>query len=101
MSRNAVRLTARLQAKDALRYTPAGIAALNCHLAHESRQMEAGEARLVAWNLDAVAFGTVARHLAQAPEGSLVECQGFIATRSRRSRQIELHITEFEILEGN
>ena len=101
MSRNALSLTARLQAKDALRYTPAGIPALNCQLAHESRQMEAGEARTVEWNLDAIAFGGVARHLAETAAGSLIACQGFIAPRSRRSRQVELHITEFEILEGN
>ncbi|MBI3148942.1 MAG: primosomal replication protein N [Betaproteobacteria bacterium] len=94
-------MTARLQAKDVLRYTPAGIPALNCQLQHESRQMEAGEARQVEWAADAVAFGSVARRLAEVAAGSLIECVGFVAPRSRRSRQVELHITEFEILEGN
>jgi len=101
VSRNALVLTARLLEKDALRYTPAGIPALNCQLRHESRQMEAGEARQVEWQLDAVAFGPVARRLAEAPSGSLLECAGFIAPKSRRSRQTDLHVTEFEILEGN
>ncbi len=101
MSRNALQLTVRLLEKDALRYTPAGVPALNCQLRHESRQMEAGQARQVDWQVDAVAFGPVARRLAEAPSGGLIECAGFIAPKSRRSRQIEVHITEFEILEGN
>ncbi len=101
MARNALRLTARLLDKDALRFTPAGIPALNLQLQHESRQLEAGEARQVDWVLDAVAFGPVARRLAEIPAGSLIECAGFIAPKSRRSRQTELHLTEFDIEEGN
>ena len=53
-------LDARLQSRGSLRFTPAGVPALDFELAHESTQVEAGSERRVACELAAVALGGAA-----------------------------------------
>ena len=48
---NQVTLEARLAARSDLRFTPAGVAALDFQLAHESMQVEASGERRVACEL--------------------------------------------------
>ena len=64
-------LDARMQSRDALRFTPTGVPALDFELAHESMQVEAGGERRVACELAGVALGPVAEGagamLRQAP----------------------------------
>jgi len=55
-SRNTLILDATIAQRDPLRYTPAGIPAVDCTLQHTSTQAEAGGERKVECELFAVAF---------------------------------------------
>ena len=101
MSSNAVTLDARLAARADLRFTPAGIPALDFQLAHDSMQMEAGGERRVACDLAAVALGPLAKDLAAVAVGAQLRCRGFLARRYRSGMSVALHVNEFELLEGN
>ena len=70
MTSNAVTLDARLAARADLRFTPAGIPALDFQLAHDSMQTEAGGERRVACDLAAVALGPLAKDLAAVAVGA-------------------------------
>ena len=88
-------LAATLVQRADLRYTPVGIPALECTLAHRSRQPEAGGEREVECELHAVAFGDVARSLSTLSVGAAVRCEGFLARRYRTGNAVALHITRF------
>ena len=92
-------LDATLTERGNLRYTPAGIPALNCVLKHASVQPEAGGDRKVDCELAAVVFGDSARALAKVPTGTAVRCRGFLARRYRTGVTIALHVNEFETLD--
>jgi primosomal replication protein N len=102
---NSVTLDAMLQSRGALRFTPAGVPALDFELAHESVQVEAGGERRVACELAAVALGPVAKRIADVEPGAHMRCQGFLARRYRTGITVALHVNEFdlkpEINEGN
>lgn len=89
-------LTGQIVARDTLRYTPAGIPALDLTLEHESVQSEGQLPRTVKATLDAVAIGELARGLDRLEPGRTVTVIGFLANRSRRSTRVILHINEFE-----
>lgn len=84
-----------------LRYTPAGVPALNFRLEHNSEQWEADQLRRVECELPAVVIGTQAHLLAASRPGERIRVQGFIAARSLKSRQPVLHVTDIEFLIGN
>ena len=63
-----------------MRFTPAGVPAIELRLEHGSQQMEAGQMREVKAVLKAVAFGAMAERLARQPIGSLWRFTGFLAT---------------------
>jgi primosomal replication protein N len=98
-------LDATLAERGDLRYTPAGVPALDCVLKHASVQPEAGGSRKVDFELAAVAFGEPATALAKLPAGTALRCKGFIARRYRTGITVALHVNEFETLdqasEGN
>ena len=96
---NRLMLDATLAERGALRYTPAGIPALDCVLKHASTQPEAGGNRKVDCELAAVAFGDPAKALAKVPTGTAVRCQGFLARRYRTGITVALHVNEFETLD--
>jgi primosomal replication protein N len=93
---NRVLLDARLAHRADLRYTPAGIPALDCTLHHRSVQAEAGGERRVECEMPAVAFGDTARGLSGQSTGTLLRCEGFLARRYRDGPAVVLHITRFE-----
>ena len=101
MSANALTLDARLAARADLRFTPAGIPALDFQLAHDSMQMEAGGERRVACDLAAVALGPLAKDLAAVAVGAQLRCRGFLARRYRTGASVALHLNAFELMEGN
>ena len=90
---NRLTFDALLTERGDLRYTPAGIPAIDCNLHHQSVQAEAGGERKVDCELFAVAFGDVARKLAAKAVGSAVSCEGFLARRYRTGITVALHIT--------
>ena len=101
MPLNAVTLDARLATRDDLRFTPAGVAALDFQLAHESMQTEANGERRVACELAAVALGPIAKDISSVAVGARLRCRGFLARRYRTGTSVALHVNEFELLEGN
>jgi len=92
-----VTLDARLQSRGALRFTPAGVPALDFELAHESTQVEAGSERRVACELAAVALGPLARRIADVEPGAQIRCSGFLARRYRTGITVALHVNEFDL----
>ena len=100
MSLNRVELSGRLLELGAVRHTPAGVAALEFKLAHESEQPEAGTCRKVEAEIGAIAFEVQARLIAGRPLGSEVKLQGFLSAKSKRSKKLVLHVTNVEFVEG-
>jgi len=78
-----------------MRYTPAGLPALDMRLEHGSDVQEAGQARQVKANLKAVAIASVAERLVQQPLGLEFKFTGFISS-PRNSKQIVFHIQDFQ-----
>jgi primosomal replication protein N len=95
--RNRFTLDATLTQRGELRYTPAGIPAIDCTLHHTSVQAEAGGERRVECEVFAVAFGDVARALALVPIGGALRCEGFLARRYRTGGTNALHITNLNV----
>ena len=98
---NRLTLDATLAQRDPLRYTPAGIPAVDCTLQHASTQAEAGGERKVECELHAVAFADVAVKLSRVPVGAELRCEGFLARRYRTGVTVAMHITQIEQTEGN
>ena len=97
---NRLELSGRLLELGPLRHTPAGLAAIDFKVAHESEQDEAGGRRQVSAELAAVAFEAQARLLAGRPLGSGLRLQGFLSAKSKRSKRLILHVTNMEFAEG-
>ena len=91
---NSLVLTACVAELGALRFTPAGLPAIDLRLEHESTRIEAGGTRQVRAQLKAVAFGAMAERLAGQPLGSLWRFQGFLATPGNGKHPV-LHIAGF------
>ncbi|MFT4267566.1 MAG: primosomal replication protein N [Xenophilus sp.] len=92
---NQLVLTACITELAALRFTPAGLPAVDLRLEHESTLEEAGQSRQVKAALKAVAFGSVAERLARQALGSQWCLRGFLAT-PRNAKHPVFHITEFQ-----
>ena len=88
---NTVKLTARIAEASPLRYTPAGIPALNLVLEHESEIVENGVTRQVKLTVRAVAFGSLAESAGQLELGRLLLFTGFLIN-ARTSKSIVFHI---------
>ncbi len=73
---NRLAIDATLATRDALRYTPAGLPAIDLVLAHRSEQREAGGVRRVECEIAAVAFGAIAEAIAKLPGGAAVQVRG-------------------------
>ena len=92
---NQVLLSARIAETSALRYTPAGLPALDFRLEHESEVLEAGQARQVKAAIRALAIGSVAESIVRQAVGSAWAFKGFLAT-PRNGKHPVLHIQSFE-----
>ena len=92
---NRVVLTACIAEAEPLRYTPAGLPAINLRLEHGSQQNEAGHPREVRAAMKAVAFGAVAERVARQNIGSLWTFHGFLAT-PRNGKNPVLHIQDIQ-----
>jgi len=93
--KNQIALTACIAEVQALRYTPAGLPALDLRLEHESVQQEAGTERQVKAAIKAVAFGALAERLARQALGSNWEFQGFLAS-PRNGKGVVFHIQDIQ-----
>ena len=88
---NQIDLTARIAELSPVRYTPAGIPAINFILEHESEVLEAGINRQVKLTIRAVAFGSLAEQAAKISLISLFRFTGFL-TNARTSKGVVFHI---------
>lgn len=93
---NALRLSAEIVERDALRYTPAGVPILEFRLSHSSEAIEAGVTRRVEFEMPAIAIGDPSRLIVAAPLASPLVLVGFIARRSSQSKTLVFHVTGFE-----
>ena len=92
---NQVILTACIAEVAALRYTPAGLPAVDFQLEHESEVSEAGQPRQVKAAVKARAFGSVAETIGRQPVGSRWRFTGFLAT-PRNGKHPVLHVQQFQ-----
>ena len=92
---NRTELIACIAEQAALRYTPAGLPALDVILEHSSEVLEAGQTRKVQLKLRALAFGSQAEALVKQAVGSVWTFKGFLAT-PRQGKSVVLHIQEFQ-----
>ncbi len=80
-----------------MRYTPAGLPALDLQLKHESEVTEDGAPRKVLMELRAVAIGVITQALSAMSLGQGGLFGGFLAA-ARNGRGVLFHITSVEPL---
>ena len=93
---NDVRLSGVVVARETLRHTPAGIPILNFTVKHESTQVEGGISRQVGFEIEAMAVGEVTQRMKDLQAGHKLRLAGFLASRSRLSTHIVLHVSRVE-----
>ena len=92
---NRVVLTAQLLERAALRYTPAGLPALDLSLKHESSVTQDGQTRQVSFEIRARAIGEITQRMAQLELGSTHGFAGFLGSQ-RNGRGVVFHVTELD-----
>jgi len=90
---NRLVLQAQLVERGTVRYTPAGLPALDLSLKHESQLTEAGHLRKVSVEIRAVAIGDITQPLAKLAIGTEMGFAGFIGAQ-RNGRGVVFHVTE-------
>jgi primosomal replication protein N len=96
---NRAELRGLLIGREPLRYSPAGVPILSGLLQHASSQAEAGTDRQVELEIGLVFAGTQALAADRLALGAQLRVAGFLAPRRRQSKQLVMHVTEFESIE--
>lgn len=91
---NQLALTATVLELEPLRYTPAGVPAIEMQLEHESEVVQAGMQRRISMVVPAVALGDIALLLTDTPLGASLEIEGFIAPTRKGSNKLVVHIQQ-------
>ena len=76
-----------------MRYTPAGLPALDLSLKHESEVTQDGQPRKVSMEIKARAIGDITQRLLKLDVGSTLGFGGFLGSQ-RNGRGIVFHVTE-------
>ena len=92
---NRLVLTACLIERGSLRYTPAGLPALDLSLKHESQVSQGGGQRQVSMEIKARAVGDITARLSQLELGSTHGFAGFLGSQ-RNGKGIVLQVTELD-----
>jgi primosomal replication protein N len=92
---NRLVLVATLVERGAVRYTPAGLPALDMLLKHESEVSEDGLPRKVSLEIKAVAIGAITRATGALALGSSASFAGFLGA-ARNGRGLVLHVTAID-----
>jgi len=92
---NQTILSAKIAEVQPLRFTPAGVPALELTLEHESQLQEASQMRSVKAVIRAVALGALAESISRQPVGSPWLFSGFLAS-PRNAKYVVFHIQEFQ-----
>ncbi len=90
---NRLVLSAQLTERGAVRYTPAGLPALDLVLKHESEVTQDGLPRKVSMEIKARAIGDITQRLLKLDIGSNLGFAGFLGSQ-RNGRGIVFHVTE-------
>jgi len=90
-----VQLSGTLTEREALRYTPAGIAVLGARLCHRSEAAEAGQPRQLEFDVALRFAGAVAARADRLQLGESILVDGFLAPRRRQSKSLVVHVAEF------
>ena len=93
---NRLVLTAQLVERGAMRYTPAGLPALDLKLQYESTVSEDGLPRKVSIEIKALGIGAITQHLGALALGSSGTFAGFLAT-ARNGRGMLFHVTALDL----
>lgn len=93
---NQLQFIATIAEREILRYTPAGVPIVSAVLLHSSQQIEAGVPRLVEFEIAAIAAGEISGQFNQAELGGTYQFTGFLARKSRNSKSLVFHLTDFE-----
>jgi len=93
---NQLQLIACIAERDVMRYTPAGIPIVSARLTHSSEQLEAGIPRQIEFDVAALAAGEISGKFNQAALGQAFRFTGFLARKSRNSKSLVFHVTDFE-----
>lgn len=89
---NRIRLSANWVEQAALRYTPAGLPALDLTLEHHGQAIEAGYPRQVVLRIRALVLGELAKKLQSWPASEPALWTGFLAP-ARNGKGLVMHIT--------
>lgn len=92
---NRLLLSARLVERGLLRYTPAGLPALDLGLRHESEVTQDGQSRKVSMDIRARLIGAITERAVGLELGSEHGFGGFLGSQ-RNGRGIVFHITELD-----
>ena len=97
---NQLELTASLMQREALRYSPAGVALCQALVEHESVQPEMGQQRTVRLIIAARFSGVLAERIATEKLGSQMQIQGFLCPKrlfkdNRPSGALQIHVTGY------
>ena len=92
---NRLVLTAQLVERGALRYTPAGLPALDLSLKHESEATQDGQTRKVWFEIKARAIGEITQRVAKLEMGREHGFAGFLGSQ-RNGRGVVFHVTELD-----
>ena len=92
---NRLVLTAQLVERGALRYTPAGLPALDLSLKHESAVTQDGQPRQVSVEIKARGIGEITQRMAGIEMGSTHGFAGFLGSQ-RNGRGVVFHVTELD-----
>jgi primosomal replication protein N len=92
---NRLVLSACVVERGALRYTPAGLPALDLSLRHESQVTQDGLPRQVSMEIKARAVGDITGALSLIELGSTHGFAGFLGSQ-RNGRGIVFHVTELD-----
>ena len=92
---NRLVLTAQLLERGALRYTPAGLPALDLSLKHESEVTQDSKPRKVWFDIRARAIGGITARVEKLELGSTHGFAGFLGSQ-RNGRGVVFHVTELD-----
>jgi primosomal replication protein N len=92
---NRLVLAAQVLERSALRYTPAGLPALDLVLKHESEVSEDGKPRKVSLEMRAVAIGAITQPVQALALGNTAHLAGFLAA-SRNGKGLVFHVTQVD-----
>jgi len=90
---NRLVLSAQVLERGAIRYTPAGLPALDVVLTSDNKVTQNGQPRKVSLQMRAVGIGDITPALQRLSLGQSAEFAGFLAP-SRNGKGIVFHVTE-------